>query len=350
MISYDDLINSDLAYIKQMSDAYVTKHGSMPADTDYAAFCIDILRSGISVERSFQDRFGITPQNNRTLHRLHVEGRRFVDAHGSDIFLIGTDSWCLFSRFANGENIDAVMDEIRDAGCNALATFSMADGVEMQTGITHNPATDPDHFYKVKDFNAKAAARGLYVYWICFATGQKFYPNVSDANAYWMAFWRSLLGSENTLASLVNEGNQHINIPGDRASYERPSGIVACIGSDGAESPCYLPGWDFSDYHGRRDTHVKMIADADLEELIVGYSGYAGTQMASFQGEGPHFAEVAEPGRRENNPDFAAQLAKASRPTAGFWFLSDDTLRGQLLGPTQKACLLKSTQALLQGC
>lgn len=280
------------------------------------------------------------------LSRLSVKGRRFVTADGRDIFPKGAIESILFARYARGEEIDSVLGELRDHDVRWIQVYGMCDGTSMQTGVSCYPQQDPQYFEKVESFCRLCALYNLYVYWVCFVNTQTIMPALSTQLEHWNKTIDTLLKIDNTILSEGNELDVHDNPVADREAFPRPSGLASCRGSNGGTHTPVIPGWDFSDFHSRRDDQTKMIADADLEELIAGYSGFVGTKQASMTGEGPHFAEQYEAGHRENDPDFARQLARASYPTLGFWFLSDDTLRGQRLGPTQKACLIAAMEAL----
>ncbi len=176
---------------------------------------------------------------------LGISGQ-FFTLNGQPWTAIECSDFSLYKRYLDGEDIGPVVRERQAIGFNLLRVWLLNTTV-IPGGL--EPRNYPDFYSRLAPFAAQCGALGLCVEFTAFTQTQTLMPRPEDQRTHWLMVCDSLRGVGNVLLELVNEADQHDNRTDPSLLTMRPKGIIASSGSNGADSPCPVPVWDYGLYH-----------------------------------------------------------------------------------------------------
>jgi hypothetical protein len=281
--------------------------------------------------------------------RLHVDGLRFVTETGEPWQMAFLSGFRDYERFLRGEDIAPLLKETRDLGANGRRVFGAFDfGSPEQQRLY--PREHADYYDRLPQFFALFQSYGLYLQFTAFADTQRSVPSKSAQSDHWQQVCaQTRAAGPNVLLEFVNEQDAHDN----HADFEpdRPDGVCASRGSNGAGSDPPGPYWDYADLHAERRADFSL-ATTTVHFAINGYgegfygfhghktaTSFAGTRRATVNSEPPGFADATQPGRRTCDPVVAYQLGLGCRWGAGGTAHSECGIQSVALTATQRSCV-----------
>ncbi len=176
---------------------------------------------------------------------LGIAGQFFTKG-GQPWTAIECSEFSLYKRYLDGEDIAPVLEERQALGFNLLRVWLLNTSV-IPGGL--EPKHYPEFYDRLGPFALSLAVWGLCVEFTAFTQTQTLMPGVSEQRAHWENVQQALMGAPNVLLELVNEADQHDNRTDPALLQLRPQGMIASSGSNGADSPCPEPVWDYGLYH-----------------------------------------------------------------------------------------------------
>lgn len=293
--------------------------------------------TGEQIRKAIHDSPEAVAYRNRPkTARVHVEALGFVTAQGEAWRMAFVSSFRLYERFLRGEDVRPLLDETRQVGANGVRVFGAFDfGSPDQQRLY--PSEHEDYFARLPEFFALLAQYSLYAQFTAFADTQRSVPGAAAQAAHWAALCDVLRPIENVLLERVNEDNQHENRVD--ADLPKPDGICSSFGSNGAGDDPPEPFWDYADLHSERRGDFGL-STTTVHFSIFGYgTAFPGTHRATVVSEPPGFADMAEPGRRANDPYIAYRMGLGCQWGAGGTAHSDAGIQSVPLSPIQRACV-----------
>lgn len=285
------------------------------------------------------------------LSPLRTIGTSFADANGRLLTYAGLSEFRLLDRFLRGQDIEPIFADRLDllaetqaapfARC--LRVFGMANSF-MQL----RPQEHGDYYTSVRALVDFAAQHGFYTDFDVFADAQIIMPDVNQQRAHWGRLADQLRGCETVILSVGNEWGAHSGYKNgfDPGDFTYPSaGYLCSRGSDVGDSDPYLPAWDVSKYHGRRDDLKGELSSCDIAWAVSGYdgehgnAGFAGTHQPTYHDEPIGAADVSIRNKRSAVPAVFYRLAfDCSTWGAGGTFHSDCGIDSVPFTARQRAC------------
>lgn len=174
---------------------------------------------------------------------------RIVDDHfeqnGRRWFVKGTDGFCDYARFLDGENLRPLLEQSRDLGCNLRRIFGNMQNIRVFDARRYGQT-----FYaRLPEFFALYAEYGLFgEFDVLPDTGYQGW-SLSQCQAHWAQVCDALRPVSNRLISLTNEFDHGGNLVGTVNDYPRPDIELVSQGSANSDAPPPRPGWGFREFH-----------------------------------------------------------------------------------------------------
>lgn len=265
---------------------------------------------------------------------------------------LGFSEFRLLERFLRQEDIKHLFDDRNEVLAEVKAQAAhTGDGAWLMPtlrvfGMLENitrfhPQDYPNYYTSLTAVSNFAGENGFCVQWEALADAQYVMPNLSDQRRHWEKVCEALRDSPNVIISLGNEFGKNGFKPED---FSHPNnGRICSRGSDLGGNYPYLPAWDCSEYHTRRDNIKGLAADSRYLCFVVGGDDEAtpkwpGTHPV-FTGEWLGAGDNDEPGRRTKWPDdhYRDALAVAAWAAGGI-FHSDNGIQSVVFSDQQRAC------------
>lgn len=269
--------------------------------------------------------------------RVTVSGRDFL-LNGSRWIYKGMTGFCDLKRFLDGEDIRPQLEQARELGANSRRVLGMMHHITRFYPSDYGGG----YFYALTALASLYADYGLQLKFDCFADAQIITPDVGAQRAWWAQVCDTLRPIPNNLLALGNEWPKNGFNPSD---FARPEGLTVSQGSALSDAPPPLPGWDFREWHGRRDWPKVHVSTEDMFYVSEGIENQDGHFVQAYppapaiHDEPMGFAEVDIPGRRSTDSLLARRLGYASLAHGnGSTFHSEDGIYSRLLGPIQQQC------------
>jgi hypothetical protein len=178
---------------------------------------------------------------------LHNEGGHFADSNGQRWYWKGATDFLLLKKFLDGEDIQPLLQQRKDAGANLVRVFGMC------ANLAHfYPQEYDDYWGGLVAFVDRLYVNGLYVELTVFADAQMVLPDLTTQIAHWQGFSR-VASKPNVFLELVNE-NSHA---GNTIRVERFTHLdgpaMQAHGSEQTDQHPIEPHWNYVVYHARRE-------------------------------------------------------------------------------------------------
>lgn len=241
MLTYDELINGDDAFIKQLTR---TSGGVVLSDTIYAHWLWQVFMEGKSPIALIKE-LGAEPVikpvrplrvNGVNFERLNSEG--WWEAYKP----VQYTSFLLFKKYLEGGNWYAVMDEMRMLGYDGPRFFLMCKNI-----ADFNPSYS---LYQLREFVAILNNAGQIPEVVVLADAQHKMPQHESQQSFLNAVCDAL----STTTQLIELGNEWKQNGFDPLKFYRPpSASIISRGSGLSGEFPINPAWDYSTMHNRRD-------------------------------------------------------------------------------------------------
>jgi hypothetical protein len=196
------------------------------------------------------------------------------------------------------------------------------------------PQEHPDYYDQLQPFAQHLWSRfAIRVEFVIFADSGDIMPDLKQQDEHAFSVTRRLQDEPNVFIEIANEPSQHTNLPGgDERAFQMyewlkaPGLMIATGAGDGTNAGDYT-----TPHTPRSDDWPRKAKDLwDVREI---------SHVPSVGDEPMGAAEVAIPGKRDNNPrNFADYAAVAQLQGAGSTFHSDAGINGQPMGPVTASC------------
>lgn len=276
---------------------------------------------------------------------LTIERDRFLKADGSQFDWCGHIDFMLFYKSLDGFAIEPHLAERRLVEDQVVVTLMMAHYIEHRDPLSYGPR----FFAHIKPFAKALAAQNWYWMPIVFADAQVLMPDKGRQHDFLWRCAAEFAGEPNVLPSLVNEYQKNGIEPG---IFEKPKGNWWSRGSMTGDAEPYRPGWDWKEWHPRRDWpkvlfgnddawYVKEGVNADFQNLDRAMPGIVSEPIGFWDRE--------VPGRRSSDPNLARVIGGTARYFArGVNFMSEEGLRCDPWTPNTKTCAERMFAAMRQ--
>lgn len=281
------------------------------------------------------------------LESLHAEGVEFKTQSGRRWVMAGHIDFVLRKRFMeNGpDTVTGILTPRLALGSNSAMTLEM-----WYYGEKFKPSDYGEKYYAdIKPFARHLASLGAYWQPIILADAHILMPSIVDQRNHVGRFAREIAGEPNVLPILVNEFQKNGVDPN---MHQKPEG-TGCLWSKGSgtsDGPPPQPGWDWHQWHGRRDFKA-LFSSQDGYYVMMGHEE-GGPQM-----ETPKPCGHTEPigfwsnnvsNRRSNDPNLARIIAATSvLYMQGANFMSEEGLRCGPWEPRTQECARAFYKGLL---
>ncbi len=179
------------------------------------------------------------------LPRLVADGTFFRLESGDPFTIVEASDFSLYKRFLEGEDLAPVLEQRRAVGYNMLRVWLLNTSVIEGSLL---PRQYPDFYARLPEFCDLCARHGLYVEFTAFTQAMTLMPDPADQARHLADIAAALQDTTNVLLELVNEADQHDNMP-RLDVLARPLGILCSHGSNGADAAPPRPTWDYELYH-----------------------------------------------------------------------------------------------------
>lgn len=282
-------------------------------------------------------------ESQATVKALRTNGQMLEHVDGTPFTVIGKTMFGLFARYANGEDIAPVLQQLKTIGFDWVRVWTLFDIPGIGT-LLNCP------YYKIPAFVALCNAYGLHVELTA-------YTGINDPS-HWGNLCAAALQCEmkpvmdyvNELSANLREsdpqgrfidadadadglGAPYIVADGVTYHHEKVEGLLCSHGSNGSQSWPVWPYWDVLFFHTN---------DADEEQRKAGHNA-----MEIANDKPVVTDETSRCPDRANNPEFFYDMGGgAALLCAGIVFHSVHGKLGQQLDDAEAAC----ATALVGGC
>lgn len=262
---------------------------------------------------------------------ITVTGRVFRAPDGKEWKMKFVTDFALLSRWLNGENLDGLLEQRRQAGANGSRVLSGVNWLNLY------PQARPDYYDQLQKFCQYTLEKQWYIELTVFAAVRELFPSLDQQLTHYHRVCDVVRNFPHVFLELVNE-NDHDGNTIDASKFTKPSDIVASHGSStGGQFPV-LPVWDYAGTHSERGGDW-------VNNVRFALSTGASLNAAVVEGEPIGAHEVNQPGRRDNNPENFYRAGRILGWGPGACFHSEAGLRSDPWGPIQFQC----AQAFFQG-
>lgn len=274
---------------------------------------------------------------------IHIEGDRFINNDGSEFIWSMMTGFCDYKLFLDGGDIRSVLKQSQDLGSRGRRIFGMMSFI-----TNFNPRNYGNAYYnRLGEFYSLLAEYEQYGEFCNLCDCQVLMTDEGMQKEHHARVCDELQGIQNAMYSLGNEWPKNGFQPDH---FARPSLLICSQGSTTSDAAPPMSGWNYREWHGRRD-YPKVWVSAD-DMMFVGKGiDEGGHQYAEakpiIHGEPIGFAEVNIPGRRSTDSRLARSLAIDSKAHGnGGVFHCEDGMYSRLLGPIQQICGIEFFKAM----
>ena len=238
---------------------------------------------------------------------LHIERPAMRDATGACWQWRGFTDFLLFYRFLTDVDIRPYLDERLALGANILRVFSMVGWDECQPAFY--PPHWPDYYTQLRAFADLLADHGLRLELTIFADAQVVMPDANARKQHLRDCLNALTGTWNVIVEVSNEPFK--NLPGgdqeaiELAQQAMGHGFLIATGEYDSWPPD--PTADYGTTHCDRSSDWPR----KCKDLMDRCDNSGKTPWIGDEPMG--CADVAEPGRRDNDPDNFAWYASGAQ-------------------------------------
>lgn len=272
---------------------------------------------------------------------LTIQRDLFVLPDGTYYNWKGHIDFMLFKRSLDGVTIEPLLEQRYNAGSRAVVTLMMAAYIEQFDPRTYGPR----FFGHIKPFANALKTAGFYWIPIIYADeqvlklGNDFLYQCADEfrGLYWI------------LPSVCNEFQKNGCNPGD---FTKPSGNLWSRGSSTGDVEPYRPGWDWKEWHSRRDWPKVLFGNDDgwyVKEGMNANGQMLDYPMPCISGEPIGFWDHDVPNRRSSDPNLAKVIGGTSIYfMRGANFMSEAGLRSDPWDSRTYECAVSFFKAINQ--
>jgi hypothetical protein len=276
---------------------------------------------------------------------LHTQRDTFVTASGNYYNWQGNIDFMAFKRSLDGVDMGFITQR-QQAGSQSLTTLMMAHYIEDFIPSTYGAR----FFAHIKPF--AQFLRSLNLYWrpIVFADAQVVMPDKGQQQTFLAQCAAEFNGEWNVLPSLCNEYQKN---GCDPFMFQRPAtDNLWSRGSSTSDTEPARPGWDYKEWHSRRDWPKVLFGNDDawyVKEGIDSNFSVLDRAMPCIIGEPIGFWDHDVPARRSQDPNLAAVVGGTSVYFArGADFMSEGGLRCDRWDPRTEECARRFYAAINQ--
>jgi len=279
-----------------------------------------------------------------SIEPLHTQRDTFVTASGKYYNWKGHIDFMLYKRSLDGFVMEPLLDQRKAAGSNSVTTLMMAHYIEDFVPSAYG-SRYLDH---IKPFAAALKAKDFYWRPIIFADAQVVMPNGDVQKTFLSQLADQFNGEWNILPSLANEFQKN---GCDPSIFTKPAtSNLWSRGSSTGDAEPYRPGWDYKEWHPRRDWPKVLFGNDDAWYVKEGQDSSGNSldyPKPTIVGEPIGFWDHDVPGRRSSDPNLAAVIGGTSVYFArGADFMSEEGLRCQPWTPRTFECAQRFFNAI----
>lgn len=278
---------------------------------------------------------------------LIIDRDRFLrsDDH-SQFDWFGHIDFMLFYKSLDGFPIESHLDNRKIVDEQVVVTLMMANFIEQR-----DPRTYGQRFYQhIKPFAQALAAKNFYWMPIILADAQILMPDKHEQNAFLNRCAEQFHNESNVLPSLGNECSKN---GVDASFFSRPqTNNLWSRGSEVGDEPPYRPGWDWKEWHPRRDWPKVLFGNDDawfVKEGVDSENNRLDNPMPIVVSEPIGFWDRDVPNRRSSDPNLARVIGGTARYFArGVNFHSEEGLHSEPWTARTKECAVAMAAAMRQ--
>ena len=259
---------------------------------------------------------------------LHIERDKFVTPAnpGQNWLWKGHIDFMRYKQSLEGIIIEPLLQPMYNVGSRVVCTLMSAHYIQRFYPIDYG-----DRFYEhIKPFARALAKIGFYWQPILLADAQVIMPNKQNQRQHVDRMLSQMVGESNILPSLANEYQKNGVDPAD---FQKPNGILISRGSTVSDTAPYEPGWDWKEWHPRRDWPKVLFGNDDawyVKEGVDANLRFRDRSMPCVVSEPIGFWDRDIPGRRSSDPNVARIIGGTSIYFAnGGNFHSEEGLNSQ---------------------
>jgi hypothetical protein len=278
---------------------------------------------------------------------LVIERDRFLrQSDGSQFDWFGHIDFMLFWKsLADGFPIEPHLDARQVVEDQVVVTLMMAHFIEHR-----DPASQGERFFAhIKPFAQALAVKNWYWMPIVFADAQVIMPDRGHQQNFLQRCAAEFAGESNVLPSLGNELSKN---GVDASIFSKPSGNLWSRGSEVGDTAPYRPGWDWKEWHPRRDWPKVLFGNDDawyVKEGIDAGGTVLDTSMPCIVTEPIGFWDRDVPNRRSSDPNLARVIGGTARYFArGVNIMSEEGLHSDPWTPNTLLCAQVMARAMRQ--
>lgn len=277
--------------------------------------------------------------------KLIIERDRFLRADGSQFDWCGFISFMLFYKSLDGFVMEPYLDDCLLVSEQVVVTLMMAHYIEHR-----NPADYGERFFAhIKPFARALASRNMYWMPICLADAQIIMPDKSQQVQFVNRCAQEFAGEDNILPSLGNELSKN---GVDPFYFSKPNGNYWSRGSEVGDTAPPRPGWDWKEWHPRRDWPKVLFGNDDawyVKEGIDSNFQILDRAVPCIITEPIGFWDHDIPNRRSSDPNLARVIGGTARYFArGVNFHSEEGLHSDNWAERTKECAVAMFTAMRQ--
>lgn len=279
------------------------------------------------------------------MNPLIIEKDRFLRTDGTQFDWFGHIDFMLFFRSLNGLSLEEHLAKRTITKEQVVSTLMMAHYIEHQ-----DPRAYGDRFFAhIKPVARALAALGYYWKPIVFADAQVLMSDKNEQRTFLGRCAQEFSGEPNVIPCLGNELSKNGINPFD---FVKPSGNLWSRGSETGDSEPPRPGWDWKDWHPRRDWPKVLFGNDDAWYVKEGVNSGGQTldvSMPVIISEPIGFWDRDIPNRRSSDPNLARVIGGTARYFArGVDFMSEEGLRCDDWSDRTKECAVAMCNAMKQ--
>lgn len=286
------------------------------------------------------DDFRFTKRSASGMGAVHIIGDHF-EQDGFRWYVKGTDGFCDYAQFLDGQDIRPMLRQSQDLGTNLRRIFGCIKNIR-----AFDPARYGNSFYaRLPEFFALLAEYQQFGEFDVLPDTGYWGKSLAWCQEHWARTCDALAPITNRLVSLTNEYDHGGNLVGSVNDYPRPNIELVSQGSAVSDMPPPRPGW------GVREMHVlkpwpksAMIEDMYFNREGVDVDGTTwGPRTTIYLSECVRF--------EENNPQtderLARDLAHASLAYGNGLVMHNEFGKdGRVMGPRVARCVQTAMDVL----
>lgn len=259
------------------------------------------------------------------------------------------DFMCFERSLVDGESINEGLKVAYDLGSRIVVTLMMANYIK------HFYPNDYGwrYFGHIKPFAKAVNDLGFYWNPIVFADAKIIMPGVGDQQAFLSQIANEFNGEPNVIVSLGNELQKNGIDP---SNFNRPAtSNLWSRGSNVGDTAPFTPGWDYKEWHPRRDWPKVLWGNDDMwyvKEGITGSGQILDQPKPGICGEPIGFWSQDVFNRRSSDPNLARVIGGTSVYNGnGGNFMSEEGLKFSPVSWSDrtKQCAVAFYEGLNQG-